>query len=241
MTNKERNDLVLQNYGLIVSTAKKIRLCDVELSDLINDGVVKFLEKAEYYNPTYGTKISTFIVPYLKQEMYGNNISIPERLFKISCKINKIIEELALEGELNPSDEDIAYYLGTNVSNVKKYLQKLEQFNALSLDTPFESDSYSDDYTLYDTDLSDASDCLPDEECLKKAEKEIIKKAFRKLSKEEQEIISFRTTYGTNLSFPLSLREIAIKKNSNRTTIGQREKAAFNHLKKILESEGIYA
>ena len=49
--NEQRNKLVTENMGLVVSTARKYQGRGLELDDLVSEGTIGMIKAAEKYDP----------------------------------------------------------------------------------------------------------------------------------------------------------------------------------------------
>lgn len=66
--NEQRNKLVTENMGLVVSTARKYQGRGLELDDLVSEGTLGMIKAAEKYNPEKGG-FATFVLPEIKKSI----------------------------------------------------------------------------------------------------------------------------------------------------------------------------
>lgn len=81
----------------------------------------------------------------------------------------------------------------------------------------------------------------PERDFIRKEEIKLFHEGWNNLSEEERTILSLRTTYGTDLEEPKSLRQVTEIMGSNRTTIGEKGKKALSHFRSILQDQGLCA
>ncbi|MCQ2591322.1 MAG: sigma-70 family RNA polymerase sigma factor [Treponema sp.] len=237
MSINERNEFVLNNAGLIKKIASNYKYLNSDYEDLIQDATEKFLEIANKYDEKTGCKVSTFIWPYIREYLFEQNSSINSSLRKKASNIEKAKAMLEQENNRPATNKEIANFLGYSAKKMDAYTNQIMQHKNLSLDYSY-NDNDDDSFSLLDTSLYAEES---DKDLLRKENIKLIQNAWAKLSSEEQEILSYRTGYKTNLEKPLSLRQVAERMNSNRTTIGYKEKTAVIHLKQLLMEEGFCA
>ena len=66
--NEQRNKLVTENMGLVVSTARKYQGRGLELDDLVSEGTIGMIKAAEKYNPEKGG-FAAFVLPEIKKSI----------------------------------------------------------------------------------------------------------------------------------------------------------------------------
>ncbi|MGM9702908.1 MAG: sigma-70 family RNA polymerase sigma factor [Prevotella sp.] len=66
--NEQRNKLVTENMGLVVSTARKYQGRGLELDDLVSEGTLGMIKAAEKYNPEKGG-FAAFVLPEIKKSI----------------------------------------------------------------------------------------------------------------------------------------------------------------------------
>ena len=137
-----RDRMVMSNMRLVVSVAKPFmnNYHGISLEDLVSFGTLGLMTAVDKYDYTLGYKFSTCAVPWIKQAIMkgiadnSRAIRIPANVIQKFNQYNKAVEDLALEGNLTPSDEDIC----KKMSITKSDLDNLRQWrqNTSSLETP---------------------------------------------------------------------------------------------------------
>lgn len=59
---EDRNKLVTENMGLVVSTARKYQGQGLELDDLVSEGTIGMIKAADKYDPERGG-FAAFVLP----------------------------------------------------------------------------------------------------------------------------------------------------------------------------------
>ena len=137
-----RDRMVMSNMRLVVSVAKPFmnNYHGISLEDLVSFGTLGLMTAVDKYDYTLGYKFSTCAVPWIKQAIMkgiadnSRAIRIPANVIQKFNQYNKAVEDLAFEGNLTPSDEDIC----KKMSITKSDLDNLRQWrqNTSSLETP---------------------------------------------------------------------------------------------------------
>ena len=65
---EQRNKLVTENMGLVVSTARKYQGRGLELDDLVSEGTIGMIKAAEKYDPEKGG-FAAFVLPEIKKSI----------------------------------------------------------------------------------------------------------------------------------------------------------------------------
>lgn len=137
-----RDRMVMSNMRLVISVAKPFmnNYHNIPLEDLISFGILGLMTAVDKYDYTLGYKFSTCAVPWIKQAIMkgiadnSRSIRIPANVIQQFNQYNKAIEELALEGVINPTDEEIGRKMGktqNELNNLRMWRQ-----NTSSLETP---------------------------------------------------------------------------------------------------------
>ena len=66
--SEERNRIVTENMGLVVSTARKYQGRGLELDDLVSEGIIGMIKAAEKYRPEKGG-FAAFALPEIKKSI----------------------------------------------------------------------------------------------------------------------------------------------------------------------------
>src|ERR671910_3854007 len=109
---KER--LINSNLRLVVSNARRYMRQDLNLLDLIQEGILGLIRAAEKFDYRRGFKFSTYATFWIRQaiqralESKERTIRIPVHIGQRERKITRAERELAVELERTPTDEEIA-------------------------------------------------------------------------------------------------------------------------------------
>lgn len=88
---EDRNKIVTDNMGLVVSTARKYQGQGLELDDLVSEGTIGMIKAAERYNPEKGG-FAAFALPEIKKSIEAA-IEQQSGLYRIPRKEKSVAEK----------------------------------------------------------------------------------------------------------------------------------------------------
>ncbi len=230
--------LVVANLRFVVSVAKQYQNQGLPLLDLINEGNLGLVKAATKFDETKGFKFISYAVWWIRQSIMQaifetRIVRLPINRHTSINKISKAIPYLEQEYEREPSDEEIANYLGLNKDDIQ-FVNSIKKGH-LSFDMPLCSE-YDSEFTLLD--LVQVSNIpSPDDNLIKESAKININRALEKLSMREISILEM--LYGLNDSKIYSLNDVAEKFQMSTERVRQIKCNSLIKLKRILYSNSI--
>ena len=88
---EDRNKIVTENMGLVVSTARKYQGQGLELDDLVSEGTIGMIKAAEKYNPEKGG-FAAFALPDIRKSIEAA-IEQQAGLYRIPRKEKSVVEK----------------------------------------------------------------------------------------------------------------------------------------------------
>ena len=152
---KIRNELVEHNLRLVVSIAKRYVGRGLEIDDLISEGNLGLIKAIERYDVSKGYRLSTYATWWIRQAVTraigdcGKTIRIPVHMGELINKLIKCERELTAILYRDPTDQELANYMGVSLQRVVDIKKAIAQ-EPVSLDSPIRSDDGSEDSTLRD-------------------------------------------------------------------------------------------
>lgn len=200
---------------------------NVDVDDLIQEGVIGLLNALENYDPTKGASIVTYAMKRVRGAMYDYLRKIDWMPRGVRKKVKEVEEAiLVLEGKLQriPDDKEIAEYLNMEEKDVRNIKNEMARRQIFSLDS----------YLLDDSEDSliehvESDELNPEQEYEKKEVLEALKKSISKLSEREQLVISLY--YIEELNF----KEIGKVLNVSESRISQIHSAALIKIKNYMK------
>jgi RNA polymerase sigma factor for flagellar operon FliA len=194
MSNKEFDQLVLENLGQVQLIAQrvsnKIPVC-VELSDLVSVGILGLMEAIKKFNPQYGVRFKTYAEHRIRGAMLDSLRSLdwaPRKLRSDSRKMKTVFEALEQSLGRAATDEEKSEALDIGIDEYHRLMEKIARVRFESLDImPGENDPPTP--SPYEV-LPDLPHCRPYSIFKKNETRDFIARAIQKLPKRERIIIS---------------------------------------------------
>lgn len=223
------NELVECNLLLVVSVAKKYYGCGLPLLDLIQEGNLGLIKAAEKYDGSKGFRFSTYAHYWIRQAIsralgdQSRTIRIPANMVELLSKVKKATAELTQKNERQPTDKEIADFLGVELEKVQTVMDISQA--TTSLDTPVDDEGETSIGDL----IADHAAENPFANLVKEANHQIIEAVLNTLSAREADILRMR--FGINAAKPMTLEEVGQHYGVTRERIRQVENKAIRKLR----------
>lgn len=229
MYKQAKEGLVRANLRLVISVSKKFVNRGLQFSDLIQEGNIGLMKAVEKFDYHRGYKFSTYATWWIRQAItrgiadQGRTIRLPVHMIETINRLLRVSKDFLLEEHREPSPEEMAEHLGTDVKKVKSALKIAK--DAISLDTPV-----GDDGETFLGDFIEDKDKLgPDEISMVGSLRECLNQVMSSLSPREAKVLRMR--YGIDVACDHTLEEVGKCFAVTRERIRQIEAQAIMKLK----------
>jgi RNA polymerase sigma-B factor len=225
---KMRDHLVLMHQNLVRFLAGKFMNRGEPIEDLVQVGTIGLINAIDRFDPSRGTKFSTYATPTIVGEIRRHfrdkawSLKVPRRLQELNLAANKAAESLSQKLGRAPTIQEIAQTVGATEEETLEAIELGNAYDTVSLDSKLAYESESAPLSLAefvgDTDgsldsLEKYGDLNQAMDCLDSRERSIIYLRF------------FRD---------MSQTEVAKKLNISQMHVSRLQQKALRRLKELL-------
>jgi RNA polymerase primary sigma factor len=229
ITRHAKESLVRANLRLVISVSKKFVNRGLQFSDLIQEGNIGLMKAVDKFDYHRGYKFSTYATWWIRQAItrgiadQGRTIRLPVHMIETINRLLRVSKEFLVEEHREPSPEEMASQLGTEVGKVKSALKIAK--DAISLDTPIGDDGE----TFLGDFIEDHVRPGPHDVSITASLSECLNQVMSTLTPREAKVLKMR--YGIDVEYDHTLEEVGRCFAVTRERIRQIEAQAIQKLK----------
>jgi RNA polymerase primary sigma factor len=231
---KER--LINSNLRLVVSNARRYMRQDLNLLDLIQEGILGLIRASEKFDWRKGYKFSTYATFWIRQaiqralESKERTIRVPNQVAQRERKVARVERELATKLGRDPTTEEVAKQAELEPAQVEEIRDLTRVVTSL-------------DRTVGEEDGSSLGEFIPDErsgpadEVHMSLQDTTLRRAVENLPDDERKVIQLR--YGINGDEPTPLREASRRLELKPSEVKVLEERGLSRLAQEREVEAM--
>ena len=227
-----RDQMIKANLRLVVKIAHDYEGLGLPLLDLINEGNIGLMKAVERFDPTKGSKLSTYSAWWIKQAIkrslanQSKTIRLPVHLVDKISKLKRTALKLQEALGREPTDEELGEEMEMDALKVARL--RRAAIRPASLDSPI-----GDDNSTFAEIVSDEKAENPYKQLEDKTVNDMLYDLIKTLPHREATILEYR--FGLDGGSERTLEEVGEHFNVTRERVRQIQNLELSKLRKMIE------
>lgn len=230
-----RNQMVHANLRLVISVAKNFRNRGLPMEDLIEEGNVGLMNAVDRFDPTVGSRFSTYASYWIDQAIRravqnaSQMIHIPNYLMEQIGHMRLAMRELEEELGRPPSVEELSKHMTISARKASAISQAIRACTCPTQSTP------ADDGSSVTESLPDKRTPPPHDQIFTKSDADFVARMLSRITEREAKVLQMR--YGLTNGKRMTLKQIGEAVGLTRERVRQIEKEAKQKLEEYVKEE----
>jgi RNA polymerase primary sigma factor len=225
-----RNRMIQANLRLVISVAKNFRNRGLPMEDLINEGNVGLVNAVDRFDPTVGSRFSTYASYWIDQAIRRaiqnatQMIHIPSYLMDQIGQMKIAMRRLENQLGRQPSMDEVAQHMDITPRRAGAISKAIKACTC-----PSQATSTDEEMSLSDT-LPDPRTPQPFDTMFNESDSEFVHQILSRITDREAEVLSMRYGLLSKRGDQMTLKEIGETVGLTRERVRQIEKEAKRKL-----------
>jgi RNA polymerase primary sigma factor len=230
-----RDRMVQANLRLVISVAKHFRNRGLPMEDLVNEGNVGLMNAVDRFDPTVGSRFSTYATYWIDQAIRravqnsSQMIHIPSYLMEQIGHMKLAMRDLEIQLGRPPNMNEIATHMQISPRKAQAITQ------AIRACTCPKEETNNEEGQSWTATIADTRSPAPDEEIFTKSEADFVGAMLSRITEREAKVLKMRYGITQKNGKRMSLKEIGEAVGLTRERVRQIEKEAKKKLEDYVQ------
>lgn len=230
-----RDKMIQANLRLVINIAKNFRNRGLPMEDLVNEGNVGLMNAVDRFDPTVGSRFSTYASYWIDQAIRravqnsGQLIHIPSYLIEQIGHMRLAMRDLEAQYGRAPTVQEIAAHMKISARKAAAISQAIKACTC-----PTQAAS-SDDGTPVTESLPDTRTPLPEDAVFSEADVDFVGNILSRITDREAMVLKLRYGLSEEGQKRMTLKEIGEAVGLTRERVRQIEKEAKRKLEDLVQ------